>query len=220
MEFCWPKKKASDPPAVVILPFGEIEPGFWFFWRCSPWNSWLFLVSWTRPCEFCTCTSVPVCGCEGVTMVPLSLLDIRNCPISNLSVINSVFSHLFSSDDNGFFFHKTYDSCSDQSFLSLWRIFCTCPCFFSSSLQLLLPLPITIIIINYSACTYQITVILFFLVWHVFVVLLFHDYTFVDQIWDEKLKCLLFRFFLNKHPWFVALSPLCILNLYFWLVNF
>lgn len=23
------QKKASDPPAVVILPFGEIEPGFW-----------------------------------------------------------------------------------------------------------------------------------------------------------------------------------------------
>lgn len=35
-DFVDQKKKASDPPAVVILPFGEIEPGFWFFGRCSP----------------------------------------------------------------------------------------------------------------------------------------------------------------------------------------
>lgn len=149
---------------LVLLSFRHLEepnPVFCFnFWH-SPWNSWLFRVSWTCPCVFCTCTSVPVRGCEGVTVVPLSSLEIRNCPINNLSVIYSVFSHHFSSDDNRFFFHKTFNFCSDQSFLSLWRIFCTCHRFFSSSLQLSLPLPITILINNYSACRYQIIVILF-----------------------------------------------------------
>lgn len=38
------------------------------------------------------CTSVPVRGCEGVTVVPLSLLEIRNCPINNLQCL---FSPLF-----------------------------------------------------------------------------------------------------------------------------
>lgn len=51
----------------------------------------------SSPCVFCTCTSVPVCGCEGVTMVPLSLLEIRSCPINTLSVISGVF---YFSDDN------------------------------------------------------------------------------------------------------------------------
>lgn len=151
------QKNASDPCAVVMSSFGGTKRNIFF-----P----DVVLRETADCSVClelvrVCfVPVSVRGCEGVTVVPLSLLEISNCPINNLSVIYSVFSHHFSSDDNRFFVHKTFDFCSDQSFLGLWRIFCTCHRFFSS-LQLSLPLPITIIIINYSACTYRIIVILF-----------------------------------------------------------
>lgn len=113
-------------------------------------------------CVFCTCTSVPVCGCEGVTMVPLSLLEIRNCPINNLLVISSVFSLMTTDSSSTRHLISRCQISSDQTFLSLWRMFCTCYCFFSSSLQLSLPLPIKVIIINYSACTYQIILVISF----------------------------------------------------------
>lgn len=86
--------------------------------------------------------------------------------------------------------------------LDLWRVFCTfCHCFFSSSLQLFCLLPITIIITNYNACTYQIVLVIsycgyvfFSISLTCFVVLLFMI-TFVSQMWDEKWKCLLFHLF-------------------------
>lgn len=71
--------------------------------------------------------------------------------------------------------------------VDLWRVFCTCHCFFSSSLQLFCLLPITLLIINYNACTYQILLVTLYLVLFClffvflnfltcFVVLLFHNY--------------------------------------------
>lgn len=161
MDFVDKKKQVI----LVMLSFHhlkQLKSPFFPSLRCSPWNSWLFRVSWTRPCVFCTCTSVPVCGCEGVTMVPLSLLEIRNCLINNLLVISSVFSLMTTDSSSTRHLISRCQISSDQSFLSLWRMFCTCHCFFSSSLQLSLPLPIKVIIINYSACTYQIILVISF----------------------------------------------------------
>lgn len=103
--FCWPKK-ASEPCDVVISSFGGTESPFLFFLALFSVKQLIVpCVLNSSLCVSCTCTSVPVCGCEGVTMVPLSLLEIRNCPINNLSMISSVSF----SDKNWFFIHKTFD---------------------------------------------------------------------------------------------------------------